>query len=282
MLCYAFNRNLYAMNFLSKITFLSALSLSLLACNKDDDNDMDSDDEEDIEYILSSQSIQNGTYTLQVVSELDHYKVGYNELEFRLKDNNNDLVDFELTAMPLMQMMTMAHSCPTELDKDGKEYEMDVVFVMPSGDMGNWSFEGNITVEGETHELELNALDVLQPEQAEVLSFVSSTDSATYFVTLIDPMDPEVGQNDITLMINKRENHHSWPKATDLSVEFTPTMPSMEHGSPNNTMPILNSDGTYEGEINFTMTGHWQVDLNVFKDGVTISPSNLYFDIMVP
>lgn len=270
------------MKFLSKLAFFSTMAIALMACNKDDDNEIDDHIEDDVEFVLSTQSVNNGMYTLNVVAELDHYKVGYNELAFRLVDNNSQPVDFEMTAMPMMQMMTMAHSCPVELAKDDVEYVMNVVFVMPSGDMGTWSFDGSISVAGETYALELNDLDVLQPEEAEVLSFVSSTDSAKYFITLIDPMHPKVGQNEIQFLINKRESHHSWPQATTLNLAFEPTMPSMDHGSPNNNMPEVNSNGRYVGEINFTMTGHWQVDLTVIENGTTISPSSLYFDIMVP
>ena len=56
-----------------------------------------------------------------------------------------------------------------------------------------------------------------------------------------------------------------WPALNGLTVEIDPQMPSMGHGSPNNENPLFLDNGHYEGAVNFTMGGYWEVNL-LFKD----------------
>jgi hypothetical protein len=70
----------------------------------------------------------------------------------------------------------------------------------------------------------------------------------------------------------------NFPADDSYTMEITPEMPSMGHGSPNNVNPTNTGNGHYKGKVNFTMTGEWKVNVLVKKDGVTIS-KNAYFII---
>jgi hypothetical protein len=64
-----------------------------------------------------------------------------------------------------------------------------------------------------------------------------------------------------------------------MTVEITPEMPSMGHGSPNNVNPVHTGNGHYKGTVNFTMTGDWRIHLKLTRNGRLIS-DKAYFDIL--
>ena len=111
-------------------------------------------------------------------------------------------------------------------------------------------------------------------------SFVSNLDTnATYFISLIQPANPKVGENDFEILINRKASMIDWPYEPYLTVEFEPYMPAMNHGSPNNVNPSHIGAGHYKGLVNFTMTGWWQLNM-VIKDGEgSILNDDSYFDV---
>jgi hypothetical protein len=70
----------------------------------------------------------------------------------------------------------------------------------------------------------------------------------------------------------------NFPADNTYTIEITPEMPSMGHGSPNNVNPVNTGNGHYKGKVNFTMTGEWKVNVLVKKDGNAVS-KNAYFNI---
>jgi len=71
----------------------------------------------------------------------------------------------------------------------------------------------------------------------------------------------------------------SFPCCNDLTVEITPEMPSMGHGSPNNVNPVSIGNGHYLGTVNFTMTGAWRINMIFKKNGRMLGSRN-YFDVV--
>ncbi len=55
-------------------------------------------------------------------------------------------------------------------------------------------------------------------------------------------------------------------------------MPSMEHGSPNNLNPTDFGNGHYKGKVNFTMTGMWRINIDIY-DGTVAKDTTCFFDI---
>jgi hypothetical protein len=64
-------------------------------------------------------------------------------------------------------------------------------------------------------------------------------------------------------------------------------MPDMgNHTSPDNTALVKQTDGSYQGTINLTMTGLWRIHLTVRKaDGDIVAGggelSSLYWDVTI-
>ncbi|MDH5365550.1 MAG: FixH family protein [Cyclobacteriaceae bacterium] len=216
--------------------------------------------------------------TIQSTTELF---VGFNSLSINVTNltDNSSINDATITIIPMMHMMTMSHTCPvdnktTTLNEKGK-YNFDVVFVMPSGDMGYWEITFKVEYGGKIQEVVV-PVNVIQPEETKLISFVSEQDQTTkYFVALIDPKSPQVGENDLEVSVYKKASMMDWPAVEGLSFELEPWMTSMDHGSPNNIAPVEIGNGHYKGKVNFTMTGDWEIRLTM-KEGNNLVGSPVF------
>lgn len=206
------------------------------------------------------------------VYSYDSLKVGYRTLYFQALDSatGKTASNVRISIIPMMQMMSMAHSSPfrqvDSLTTNGF-YSGAVVFIMPGSSMEYWYL--NVTVDNkntgkkETQMLRLNSVG--SSSEAAVMT---GTDSAKYVVCMHPITKPGVGINDITFSIYKRESMMSFPGINDCTIEMVPDMPSMGHSSPNNVNPVSTANGMYTGKVNFTMTGEWRLTVKV-KRGTT-------------
>jgi copper chaperone NosL len=69
-----------------------------------------------------------------------------------------------------------------------------------------------------------------------------------------------------------------WLPLNELQIEIEPWMPSMHHGSPNNVQPRPLGEGRYEGQIHFTMAGHWVVHVTVNDATIPASRVTFHFE----
>jgi len=99
-----------------------------------------------------------------------------------------------------------------------------------------------------------------------------------YPISLVMPVAWKVGNNVFEITVNMMQDMMNFPVCSDLTVEITPEMPSMGHGSPNNVNPVYVSNGHYVGSVNFTMTGDWRIHM-VLKKGSRIISNKAFFDI---
>jgi len=219
-----------------------------------------------------------------------NFYVGYNKLFVVLYDSLNlqtRLTDAHITFLPLMTMgmgaTLVQHASPVEnpdeMAVDGV-FPGAVVFVMPTSMSGAWKLgvgvhNHKINKEGEAD----FDITVDNPATSVLSVFTSqSADSTKLVLSLVKPTSPVVGMNDIEFTIHRKATMMDWPSDDSYTMEITPTMPSMGHGSPNNVNPVNTTMGHYKGKVNFTMTGEWRVDVLVKKDGAIIS-KNAYFNI---
>lgn len=208
--------------------------------------------------------------------------VGYNALEIALvsRDIDQTVEDFGITLMPMMKMATMEHTTPVIVPANPIEADRilrDVIFVMPSGDMGTW--ELTLTVQelatGKEGTLTL-PITVEAPEEARLQSFISAVDSSSIFLALKSPMVPKVGINTLEFAAFQRKSMMDFPLREDLILEIDPQMPTMGHGSPDNVHPVVQESGLYLGEVNFTMGGYWELNVAV-KDSKGALHGNTLF-----
>lgn len=195
--------------------------------------------------------------------------VGYNNLYIEVKDSASESIvnDAHVEIMPMMDMTTMMHSCPYDnpsgtIAVNGK-FPCDAVFIMPST-AGTWTLETNV------HNHATNAegsvvfpLSVTEPVFPTLKSKI--VNGSTYFISMIEPSNPIVGINDFMIKVNKRVTMMDFPNDSAYTFSMYPWMPSMGHSSPNNVNPSYVSDGIYDGDVNFTMTGDWRITLKFIE-----------------
>ncbi len=226
---------------------------------------------------------QNNTYEIKLFAQ-DTLFEGYNPVYLSIKeiDSNNKLTDAVIHMQPIMDMIDMVHAAPVEnpegLANEEGLFEGAIVFIMPSTDMMGWTLKVEVGSGTESDMAEMSIPVVRSLEEPRKISVISPLDDTKYFLSLVQPTEPIVGMNDCEIAVHYKENMMSFPPVTDLSIEISPEMPSMDHGSPNNVNPVHSENGHYEGNVNFTMTGWWRIHLLIKKGSDTIT-NEAYLDI---
>lgn len=264
-------------------------SIVLSGCKKDDDDVIPtpppvSTPVDDL-VLVGSGTSDEADLDIRLYADQELF-VGYNKIYTVLleKGTMKQLKSAKVTYMPMMDMATMSHSCPTENPestdpKDGL-FEGAAVFIMPSGDMGSWRF--GVTVKDLSDNLLCMVdidISVEMPTDPRVFSFESPVDMKKIFITLAEPAKPEVGMNDLIVMAHTKAGMTSFPAIENLNIEFEPTMPSMGHGSPNNENPVHMLNGHYQGVVNFTMSGYWRLDMTIKDDMNVVLDDTHSFDV---
>ena len=245
----------------------------------------------------------DGLYDVWAYSKTGSLHNGYNDLYFVVtkKKTGNYVKDFNITNVtPIMNMvkMNMFHSTPVSpaveiFDDTRKAIKHGwVSFLMNTSEAGTWAFSYDIAVLGSKASVTDKAIVVNAiPDGQEWLKNFKVGDN-TYYLSLVNPIDWKTGENVIQAYISKKSAPITTPYALateTFTVEIDPRMPDMgNHTSPDNTPLVKQKDGSYQGNINLTMTGLWRIHFTVKdakgnivaggddqKDGF----SSLYWDV---
>jgi hypothetical protein len=240
---------------------------------------------------LSRQSA--GSYTIKVYGRNASLSVGYNDLYFIVEktESGRHVKDFSISDLsPLMDMGMMKHSTPIANKFDQIEsFPIYHTWVAPLM-AGQWTLSFNYRIKDESGPLLGDTITVATaPEgQAWIKSF--KWNNTTYYLTLASPQDLQTGINTLHAYVSKKSDDATQPylPASEVfTIDIYPTMPDMgNHTSPNNEPLTLQEDGSYKGKLNLTMTGTWDIHLNV-KDaeGNTVAGgeelSDLYWTVNI-
>lgn len=217
-------------------------------------------------------------YQVAVYSPTGELHTGYNDLYFvaTKKQNGNYIKDFSipsLTPLMFMSKMNMYHSTPVSAGAKLFDYTYLAVrkgwvsFLMNTSEAGAWTFSYDANVLGTEGKLqEANIIVDALPEGQQWLKNFKVSDQ-TYFLSLVNPTDWKTGTNTITAYVSQKSNPITTPYALaeeQFTIEIDPRMPDMgNHSSPNNVALTRQSNGSYQGSINLTMTGRWRIHLTV-------------------
>ena len=256
-----------------------------------------------VKIIPELSTVVNNKYNLFAYSKTGKFHTGYNDIYFvaTKKVSGNYVKDFDVTNItPLMYMqkMNMHHSTPISdsIASFNSSYRAVkhgwISFLMNSTAQNTWSLSYDARVlssKGGIDSIPFS-VDSLSSGQSWLKSFKVNGD--TYFISLVNPSDWKTGTNTIEAYISKKSSPITTPypiAAETFTIEFTPTMPDMgNHTSPDNVALTKQTDNSYQGTINLTMTGLWRIHLtvkdangNIVAGGDSLSDgySSLYFDV---
>ncbi|TYB77148.1 hypothetical protein [Bizionia myxarmorum] len=251
------------------------ISIFTTACSEDDINDIVPIVSE-IEGLTKVQELSNATHTIELFNDSGRFYTGYNTISIRIKDNatNSFVENATINWMPVMQMPTMAHSCPktNPTKASGKDtvYTGNIIYQMAMEDGSGWSLTVNYTIDEVEYSV-TNDITVMQNDDQNVASFMGSDDKR-YIVAMVKPLKPIIGNNELVVGVYQMETMMSFPVVENFSLKLDPRMPGMgNHSSPNNTDLTYNSsDKLYHANLSLTMTGYWVLNLQLLNGEGTV------------
>ena len=247
----------------------------------------------------------DGKYDVFAYSKNGSFHTGYNEIFFvaTKKKNGNYIKNFDINGLkPLMLMvkMNMKHSTPVSSSVETFDETRLAVkrgwisFVMNTSEAGSWTLGYNADVLGSNGGIEAADITVdALPEGQQWLKSFKVGDN-TYYLSVVNPTDWQTGKNTITAYVSKKNTPATTPYGLaqeKFTIEIDPRMPDMgNHTSPDNVALTKQTDGSYQGTVNLTMTGRWRIHLtvkdeegNVVAGGDDLSDgySSLYWEVTI-
>ncbi|MFV8347025.1 hypothetical protein [Flavobacterium sp. ZB4P13] len=277
---------------LKNIIAVMAMALAFSSCSNDENPSITANELEGLNKI---QEITNDTHIVELFSPTGTLQQGHNAISLRIKNKTTNEYEKNatITWAPLMQMTTMSHACPfSAVTKiTGKEtlYNGYIVFQMAENAMEHWTLTINYTINGIAYTAN-NQISVPASAKKRVTSF-TGTDGTKYLLALIEPINPKVATNEMTVGVFKMQSMMVFPVVDNFKVKIDPRMPSMgNHGSPNNVdLAQSVSDKLYHGKLSLTMTGYWKINLQLLNaanevlkgEAVTdaVPVSSIYFEV---
>ncbi|WP_422858464.1 hypothetical protein ACOKFD_13930 [Flagellimonas sp. S174] len=256
------------MNIIKFYTLTLFITVLFTACSDNTDDPIVVDENPLAEFNLLSSFNVNG-HTLEVYSDQNQYTTGYNELFFRIKDNETDsyVSNATLSINPVMHMEMMSHSCPKSTilkTNEASVYKGFSIFQMPGNATEYWELNLEYGIDGQTYNL-AERIEVKAPADGKKRVNVFTGSDETRYVLAMMPMTPDVKVNDFSAMLFKMENMMTFPVVEGYSIEIDPRMPGMgNHSSPNNEHLVFDaSNAMCKGKLSLTMTGYWKINLKV-------------------
>ena len=234
-----------------------------------------------VKIIPELSTVVDGQYNVFAYSKTGTFHTGYNEIFFvaTKKKNGNYVKNYDITDVApqmLMVKMNMKHSTPVggsaeSFDENRLAVKRTwVSFVMNTSEAGSWTLSYHASVLGSTGGIEAADITVagLPEGQQWLKSFKAGGD--TYYLSLVNPTDWTTGTNAIRTYVSKKSTEATVPYALasgPFTIDIDPRMPDMgNHTSPDNVALTHQTDGSYQGAINLTMTGRWRIHLTI-RDG---------------
>ena len=219
----------------------------------------------------------DGPVTVELYAE-HLLSAGYQRVYVDVRNGNTRLTDAHVVLSPLMDMGMMKHSCPTEQpasSPDANGYFAGAVIFTMAGSADQWS------VGIDVHDHEANTThSVSIPVTVEASSNVRVIKDGMHktVITLVDH-DWRVGINDVEFLVHESTDGFAFQPVEGLATTLEPTMPSMGHGSEGNVDPVHAHDGWYTGRVNFTMTGEWDLALELFGGEELVAAANFLVQV---
>lgn len=237
------------------------------------------------------QTFTNTGHHLELYSKTGQLQTGYNQVYFKIKDQNFNYIDNANVQWSTMMFMTsMSHGSPVSAVIKHTEtmYTGYLIFQMASNESEYWQLAFDYEVDGEMYSM-VKPINVKEAPKRVVQSF-KGADDVRYVLALAEPSNPIIGVNNMTAFLYKMASSTDFVPVTGYKVLIDPRMPGMgNHSSPNNEHLTGNQYGVYKGKLNLTMSGYWKVNLQLENNNGEVlkgeevtddnEASSIYFEI---
>jgi len=256
---------------------MTALGVAVMSCTIDKTDFEAELNTEIIEYVEFSEavSINSDDYQISIEALNGTFYKGYNEIRLQLRNiqSNQDIENSEISFLPIIttyngEVASCPHSYNLEYNDIEDYYSGYVVFTENSSDTESWMLYISFTVTG--------------------------NDGEQYYIALVAPQSPEIGENELVAGIYKYQqpegeagdfpdpSQFTFYEAENYTLLLDPRMPEPSmgnHSSPNNQDLMQQEDGLYYGVVNYTMTGNWTLNFIMLNaDGETIKGTEVPTD----
>jgi hypothetical protein len=200
-------------------------------------------------------------YQVQLLSPASLH-AGYNPVAVVLTGADGQPVDgAQVVLTPFMDMVDGRHhgsGVQGPAPAEAGHYDGALIFSMPGGpDLGNWQVTAAFTDTAKG--VSGSAPFPIDVTASKLHGSFMGPDETKVFISAVQPVSPTVGRQPFEVYVMEKRGMFDWPTLDDLTLEITPEMPTMGHGSPGNVNPTSQGNGHYLGTVNFTMSGPWTV-----------------------
>ncbi len=258
---------------------LGLLFFTFLACSNDDSHNNISNEFETLG-VSTFKTITEENYIIELATKKGKLVQGYNEIYIRIQDQlTSEYVDDAIIEWtPTMYMVSMEHQTPksevTRTKNTTTLYNGYIMFQMAetTNPEQKWRLTVDCTIEEQKYSSEFEISVPTSPKKR--VHVVTADDNQKYYVALVQPEDPIVGENELIVGLYAPKSTTSYPVVENYTLLVDPRMPDPgmgNHGSPNNVDLTYNSTtGFYHGKVNFTMTGLWNLNFQLKNEEETI------------
>ncbi|QQT29314.1 FixH family protein [Sphingobacterium multivorum] len=219
-------------------------------------------------------------YTVYADAKLNNK---YHTIYLRLRDTSGiPINDKYLDFYPEMSMGRMKHGGPFEHPValgDGW-YRGPMVFIMADiPQMGKgWQLH---TIRSHNRIKDTLAIKIPVTAAATMRTMSSGTrDDSRVFISCLLPDSVKQGKHPIRFLMNKMDGHH-FPVLDHYVIKLKTNRSTTETGSSENFAAESRGNGYYEGTVNFSMPGRWEVIVELWKAGKKSNQDDIKYLVQV-
>ncbi len=255
------------------ITFL--LTLILLGCS---DEEGDKTILINIPNYVPVSSIDKGDHIIVLFQKSEKLTIteGYNDLYLMFRDEKKQLKVTDITFSTKTYMMTgnelyYGATFPDNKANSLKIFPVPTYFTKSENNIDKWFFE--ITYKYKNKEYK----ETMQIDVSSNIFFTDFTyDNKEYFISQINPINGRIGVMDFDMsIIEKEDGKYSYSNNFTTTIKVTDGVIETN----NNAAPIFIKDGFYKGTIYVPNIGGWEVECDLFLDGVEVYKH--YYPILI-
>ncbi|WP_336829633.1 FixH family protein [Sphingobacterium multivorum] len=219
-------------------------------------------------------------YTIYADAKLNNK---YHTIYLRLRDTSGiPINDKSLDFYPEMSMGRMKHGGPFEHPVALGEgwYSSPMVFIMADiPQMGKgWQLH---TIRSHNRIKDTLAIKIPVTAAATMRTMSSGTrDDSRVFISCLLPDSVKQGRHPIRFLMNKMDGHH-FPVLDHYVIKLKTNRPTTETGSSENFAAESTGNGYYEGTVNFSMPGRWEVIVELWKAGKKSNRDDIKYLVQV-